>query len=108
VRGFYAADRLATYYAAVDPAFVEQFGHTKPDGHELVVNAVPPMATLLLAANAADGSALTEGEADALIKKWPNAQLVKFPGIGHRIHGLRPELFLEALEPFLRKSRTIA
>lgn len=105
VRGFYAADRLATYYKDVDPEFVEQFGHTKPDGHELVMNAVPPMPTLLLAAFTADGSALKEGEAEALAKKWPNAQLVKFPAVGHRIHGLRPDPFLEALEPFLRKAR---
>ena len=106
VRGFYAAERLATYYKDVDPAFVDQFGHAKPDGHELVVNAVPTMPTLLLAAFAADGSALKEGEAEALAKKWPDAQLVKFPGVGHRIHGLRPDPFLEALEPFLRKART--
>lgn len=105
VRGFYAADRLATYYKDVDPAFVEQFGHTRPDGHESVVNAVPAMPTLLLAAHAADGSALQDGEAEALVTKWPDAQLVKFPGVGHRIHGLRPEQFLEALEPFLRKAR---
>jgi len=108
VRGFYAADRLATYYKDVDPAFVEQFGHATPDGHELVVNAVPTMPTLLLAAYAADGSALTDGEAEALVKKWPDAQLVKFPSVGHRIHGLRPEPFLEALEPFLRKARAAA
>ena len=106
VRGFYAAERLATYYKDVDPVFVEQFGHSKPDGHELVVNAVPPMPTLLLAAFAADGSALKEGEAEQLAKKWPNAQLTKFPGVGHRIHGLRPDPFLEALEPFLRKARS--
>lgn len=106
VRGFYAAERLATYYKDVDPVFVEQFGHSKPDGHELVVNAVPPMPTLLLAAFAADGSALKEGEAEQLAKKWPHAQLTKFPGVGHRIHGLRPDPFLEALEPFLRKARS--
>ncbi len=106
VRGFYAADRLATYYKDVDPAFVEQFGHSKPDGHEQVVSAVPTMPTLLLAAHTADGSALNEGEAEALVKKWPDAQLVKFPSVGHRIHGLRPEPFLEAVEPFLRKART--
>jgi pimeloyl-ACP methyl ester carboxylesterase len=105
VRGFYAADRLATYYKDVDPAFVEQFGHTKPDGHELVVRAIPAMPTLLLATNAADGSALNEGETDAIAKRWPEVQVVRFPGVGHRIHGLRPEPFLEALEPFLRKAR---
>jgi pimeloyl-ACP methyl ester carboxylesterase len=105
VRGFYAAERLATYFKDVDPAFVEQFGHSKPDGHEQVVSATPPMPTLLLAAHAADDSALKEGEAETLVKKWPDAQLVKFPGVGHRIHGLRPEPFLEALEPFLRRAR---
>ncbi len=105
VRGFYAAERLATYYADADPAFVEQFGHSKPDGHELVVAATPTVPTLLLAASAADGSALKEGEADALAKRWPEVQLVRFPGVGHRIHGLRPEPFLEALEPFLRRVR---
>ena len=108
VRGFYAAERLTTYYKDVDPAFVEQFGHAKPDGHELVTTAIPPMPTLLLAAYVADGSALTEGEAEALVKQWPDAQLVKFPAVGHRIHGLRPEPFLEALEPFLRKARASA
>ena len=105
VRGFYAAERLATYYKDVDPAFVEQFGHSRPDGHERVVTAVPVMPTLLLAASPADGSALKEGEADDLVKRWPQAQLVRFPGVGHRIHGLRPEPFLEALEPFLRRVR---
>lgn len=107
VRGFYASDRLATYYKDVDPVFVEQFGHARPDGHELVVNATPTMPTLLLAANPADGSALKEGEADALSKRWPDVQVVRFPGVGHRIHGLRPEPFLEALEPFLRKARAL-
>lgn len=108
VRGFYSADRLATYYADVDPAFVEQFGHSKPDGHERVAAAVPAMPTLLLATGGADGSALREGEPEALVKRWPDAQLVRFPGVGHRIHGLRPEAFLEALEPFLRKARAAA
>ena len=108
VRGFYSADRLATYYADVDPAFVEQFGHSKPDGHERVVGAVPTMPTLLLATGSADGSALRDGEAEALVKRWPDAQLARFPGVGHRIHGLRPEAFLEALEPFLRKARAAA
>lgn len=106
VRGFYAADRLASYYKDVDPAFVEQFGHARPDGHDLVAHAVPVMPTLLLAAFVADGSALKDGEAEALARTWPAAQLVKFPAVGHRIHGLRPDPFLEALEPFLRKARS--
>src|SRR5438105_2960989 len=99
------AESYAIGALADDPAFVEQFGHSKPDGHELVTAAIPTVPTLLLAASAADGSALKEGEADALAKRWPDVQLVRFPGVGHRIHGLRPEPFLEALEPFLRRVR---
>ncbi len=31
---------------------------------------------------------------------------MKFPDVAHRIHGLRPEPFIEALEPFQRRIRT--
>ncbi|HVR88987.1 MAG TPA: alpha/beta hydrolase [Candidatus Limnocylindria bacterium] len=105
VRGFYSPERLATYYRDVDPTFVEQFGHARPDGHDRVVGAAPACPTLLLAADPKQGSALRDDEADALVRRWPDAQLVKFPGVGHRIHGIRPEPFLEALEPFLRRVR---
>ena len=108
VRGFYSPERLATYYRDVDPVFVEQFGHARPDGHDQVSGAVPGCPTLLLAADPKQGSALKDGEGEALVRRWPDAQLVAFPGIGHRIHGIRPEPFLEALEPFLRRVRAPA
>lgn len=106
VRGFYSPERLTTYYRDVDPAFVEQFGHANPDGNDRVTAAVPACPTLLLAADPKQGSALQDGEAERCVARWPGAQLVRFPGLGHRIHGLRPEPFLEALEPFLRRVRT--
>ena len=58
---------------------------------------------LLLAAGVS--SAMAEGEADRLASALSDVKLMKFPGVGHRIHGLRPEPFLEALEPFLRRVR---
>ncbi|HEX9268469.1 MAG TPA: alpha/beta hydrolase [Candidatus Limnocylindria bacterium] len=107
VRGFYSPERLATYYRDVDPAFVDAFGAgDDPDGRALLAAAAPPCPVLLLAADPKQGSALGEGEPEQLVSRWsPNATLVRFPGIGHRIHGLRPEPFLEALEPFLRRAR---
>jgi pimeloyl-ACP methyl ester carboxylesterase len=49
---------------------------------------------------------MADGEADRLASELKDVKLMKFPGVGHRIHGLRPEPFLEALEPFLRRVRT--
>jgi len=65
--------------------------------------AVPAVPTLLLAADPKE-SALAPGEAERIAAR-EGVQLQRFPGQGHRIHGLRPELFLEALEPFLRAHR---
>ena len=108
VRGFYAPERMATYYAAVDPAFAEHM--TRPDdaGRETVASALAKLRVpvLLLAADPRYGTALQEGEADRVVAALPDAQLVRFPGVGHRIHGVRPEPFLEAIEPFLRRIRT--
>ncbi|HEY8655621.1 MAG TPA: alpha/beta hydrolase [Candidatus Limnocylindria bacterium] len=103
VRGFYAPERLATYYAAVDPAFVDAFIAPDPAGRAALDAAVPAVPTLLLAADPKE-SALAPGEAERIAAR-EGVQLQRFPGQGHRIHGLRPELFLEALEPFLRAHR---
>ena len=107
VRGFYAAERLATYYTDVDPAFIDAFVAGDAAGRTALEAAVPPagngpaVPTLLLAADPKD-SALAPGEADRL---GAGVQVHHFPGQGHRIHGMRPELFLETLEPFLRAHR---
>ncbi len=106
VRGFYAPERLATYYADVDPAFVAAFVAGDADGRAALTAAaaaMPPVPTLLLAADPKE-SALAPDEADR-IGAQPGVQVQRFPGQGHRIHGMRPELFLETLEPFLRAHR---
>lgn len=103
VRGFYAPERLATYYADVDPAFVDAFIAGDAAGRASLEAAVVSVPTLLLAADPKE-SALAPDEAERLGAQ-KGVQLQRFPGLGHRIHGLRPELFLETLEPFLRAHR---
>jgi pimeloyl-ACP methyl ester carboxylesterase len=106
VRGFYAVERVATYYKDVDPAFVDAVVTRDEAGSAAIAEAASRVRSpvLLLAAGSA-GSALADGEADRLAQQLPDAKVVRFPGVGHRIHGLRPEPFIEALEPFLRRVR---
>lgn len=105
VRGFYSAERLATYYGFVDPAFVAGLARPEPAGSAAIADALVSLRvpTLLLAADARVDSALTEQDITALEAR--GAQVARFPGQAHRLHGLRPEIFLEAIEPFLRKHR---
>ncbi|GAC1702813.1 MAG: hypothetical protein NVS9B6_19350 [Candidatus Limnocylindrales bacterium] len=103
VRGFYAPERLATYYADVDPAFVTGFLMDDPAGRAALEAAVAPTPTLLLAADPKE-SALAPLDVERLGGQQ-GVQVARFPGQGHRIHGMRPELFLETLEPFLRAHR---
>ncbi len=110
VRGFYAPERLASYYAAVDSAFAEHMEGPDESGRTAVEAALAALRVpaLLLAADPRYGTRLQEGEADRVVGALPDAQLIRFPGVGHRIHGVRPEPFLEAIEPFLRRIRTTA
>ena len=103
VRGFYAPERLATYYADVDPAFIDAFIAPDPAGQAALGSALPTVPTLLLAADPKE-SALAAGDIERLGGQ-DGVQVQRFPGQGHRIHGMRPELFLETLEPFLRAHR---
>ncbi len=106
VRGFYSPERLATYYGAVDPGFVEELARPESDGTEAIVEALATVSTptLLLAADPRVDSALAETDVSALEAR--GAQVMRFPGAAHRMHGLKPEVFLEAIEPFLRRHRT--
>lgn len=105
VRGFYSAERLATYYAFVDLAFVKELTRPEAVGTKAIADARGKVTQpqLLLASDPRVDSALAEGEADAL--QSGGAQVMRFPGVPHRMHGLRPEVFLESIEPFLRKHR---
>lgn len=109
VRGFYAVERIVTYFSAVDPAFVERMVVADSAGTAAIAEAAARVTcpVLLLAAEPRS-SALADGEPDRLVHSLKDAKLMRFPGVGHRIHGLRPEPFIEALEPFLRRVRTAA
>jgi pimeloyl-ACP methyl ester carboxylesterase len=106
VRGFYSVERLATYYKDVDAAVLDQVLTRDPAGSSAIAEAPANVNVPVLLLAAGTGSALADGEADRLAAAMPDTKLMKFPGVGHRIHGLRPEPFLEALEPFLRRVRT--
>jgi pimeloyl-ACP methyl ester carboxylesterase len=105
VRGFYSAERLATYYKDVDPAVIDQVVTRDDAGGAAITDAPGKVRCPVLLLTAGIGSALAEGEADRLGSAFVDVKMMKFPGVGHRIHGLRPEPFLEALEPFLRRVR---
>ncbi|MGH2500711.1 MAG: hypothetical protein ACRDF0_11570, partial [Candidatus Limnocylindria bacterium] len=109
VRGFYAAERLAGYFATLDGAFVDAFVAPDTGAGELIGAALAAvrLPALLLVTDAASGSALAEGEAERVVAAL-SAELARFPRVGHRIHGLRPEPFLEACEPFLRRTRALS
>lgn len=105
VRGFYSAERLATYYKDVDPAFVDLLTKAHPGDAAAISDALGNVRCPVLVLAAGVGSALADGEADRIAARLPDAKVMRFPGVGHRIHGLRPEPFLESIEPFLRRVR---
>jgi len=106
VRGFYSPERLASYYGAVDPLFVRGLLRPEVEGTAAITDALSTLSvpTLLLCADPRVDSALTDEDISSLEAR--GAQIARFPGQAHRMHGLRPEVFLEALEPFLRKHRS--
>jgi len=106
VRGFYSVERLATYYKDVDPAFLDAVVTRDEPGSAAIADAPKRVrCPVLLLAAGATASALADGEAERLTQTIPDLKLMRYPGVGHRIHGVRPEPFLEALEPFLRRVR---
>jgi pimeloyl-ACP methyl ester carboxylesterase len=106
VRGFYSIERLTTYYKDVDAAVVDEAITRDEPGTKAIAEAPAAVRAPALLLVAGVGSSLAEGEADRLAASIKDLKVMRFPGVGHRIHGLRPEPFLEALEPFLRRVRT--
>ena len=105
VRGFYSPERMTTYFSALDPHVIERRPTPDADGRAALDNARPSCPALVLVADQKVGGMLNE-DGVARLQALPDAKVMRFPGVGHRIHGLRPEPFLEALEPFLRRVRT--
>lgn len=107
MRGFYAADRVLTYYKDLDPAFLD-WRMKGEDAKPLVAGWLERVAapTLVIAGEPRLGSTLDDASEWKLKKAIKDLTVKRFPGTGHVIHGYRPEQFLDNLEPFLRRIRT--
>jgi len=109
MRGFYASERVLTYFKDVDPAFIDA-KIAGEDAKDLIAGWLGKVAapTLVLAGEPRLGSNLDDGGEWKLKKGIGTKDLTlkRFPGTGHIIHGYRPEQFLENIEPFLRRLRT--
>ena len=107
-RGFYAAERMATYIRDVDPAY-PAFRASGPDeaGVAALAEWLPRVAcpTLVIAGEPRLGSNLDDAGEWRLKQTIKQLTVKRFPGTGHLIHGYRPEQFLENIEPFLRRLR---
>lgn len=109
IRGFYAAERMVTYYRDIDPAFAGSRA-AGPDerGLEALGGWLEGVRApvLVIAGEPRLGSVLDDPSEWRLKKAIKDLTVKRFPGTGHIIHGLRPEQFLENVEPFLRRLRT--
>jgi pimeloyl-ACP methyl ester carboxylesterase len=107
MRGFYAAERVLTYFKDVDPAFIDA-RIAGEDAADHIAGWLEKITapTLVLAGEPRLGSNLDDGGEWKLKKAVKDLTVKRFPGTGHIIHGYRPEQFLENLEPFLRRLRT--
>jgi len=107
LRGFYAAERVVTYFRDIDPAFIDaRTSADDPTAAALVSDALAAVRApaLVLAGEPRLGGAVDDAS-EWKLKKLPDVQIRRFPGSGHLLHGFRPEQFIENVEPFLRKIR---
>ena len=107
MRGFYAADRVLSYFKDIDPRFIDAKLQGE-DAKDLIQGWLERITapTLVLAGEPRLGSNLDDAAEWKLKKAVKDLTLKRFPGTGHIIHGYRPEQFLENLEPFLRRLRS--
>ena len=106
LRGFYAAERVVTYFRDLDPAYLD-FRTSGEDGTASgVADAIGAVTapTLVLAGEPRLGGEVDD-PSEWKLRKLADVQIKRFPGTGHWIHGFRPEQFIENIEPFLRKIR---
>ena len=106
LRGFYAAERVVTYFRDVDPAFIDARTAGDAPAAALLTDAMTKVKSpvLVLAGEPRLGGAVDDS-AEWKLKKLPDVTVKRFPGSGHLLHGFRPEQFIENIEPFLRKLR---
>lgn len=106
LRGFYAAERVVSYFAGVDPAFIDSRTSADDASAKAIAESIDNVSApvLVLAGEPRLGGAVDDG-AEWRLRKLKDLTLKRFPGSGHLIHGFRPEQFIENIEPFLRRLR---
>jgi pimeloyl-ACP methyl ester carboxylesterase len=106
LRGFFAAERVVTYFRDVDPAFIDARVAGDESAAALLTDALAKVRApvLVLAGEPRLGGAVDD-PSEWKLKKLPDVTVKRFPGSGHLLHGFRPEQFIENIEPFLRKLR---
>jgi len=109
LRGFFAAERVVTYFRDVDPAFIDARTAGDASATGLITDAIAKVRApvLVLAGEPRLGGAVDD-PSEWRLKKLPDVTVKRFPGSGHLLHGFRPEQFIENIEPFLRKLRESA
>jgi len=110
MRGFYAAERVVTYFTDVDPAFLDWRMSNGDPSTTLIAASIPKIGAPVLVVTGEPrlGAAFDDSAEFTLKRQVKDFTVKRFPGHGHVVHGFRPEPFLETLEPFLRRVRTPA
>jgi pimeloyl-ACP methyl ester carboxylesterase len=108
MRGFYDAERVATYFKDIDPAFLDRRMSSADPTALLIAASVPKVTAPVLVVTGEPrlGAAFDDSAEFTLKRQIKDFTVKRFPGHGHVVHGFRPEAFLETLEPFLRRIRT--
>ena len=107
-RGFYAAERMISYFRDIDPAFADSRTHgAEASAGEQIKEWLSRVRVpvLVIAGETRLGSNLDDAGEWRLKQSIKTLTVKRFPGTGHLIHGYRPEQFLENIEPFLRGLR---
>ena len=106
LRGFYAAERVVTYFRDLDPAFIDFRTGTDDATAGVIADAIGNVtAPVLVLAGEPRLGGVVDDPSEWKLKKLKDVQVKRFPGTGHLIHGFRPEQFIENVEPFLRRIR---
>ena len=107
-RGFYAAERMLTYFRGIDPAFADSRAHGPEEAAPALIKGWlggVRAPVLVIAGETRLGSNLDDAGEWRLKQSIKELTVKRFPGTGHLIHGYRPEQFIENIEPFLRGLR---
>jgi pimeloyl-ACP methyl ester carboxylesterase len=106
LRGFYAAERVVTYFRDIDPAFIDARLAGEDPTAAAITDAIGKVrAPVLVLAGEPRLGGTVDDASEWKLKKLADVTVKRFPGSGHLLHGFRPEQFIENIEPFLRRLR---